>query len=146
MNLERGFCRIVGTVSLAFFFAALGLTGYITYRGAYFLSANATYRKCVRQAGYDLWVPGLRGEEELARERKMGQQQGVFYRCRLKANFSKDSPPNVLYGLWGDVWTEWSLGKFILLTSGIGVMLSVAAVAITWGVFYLIRWIARGFL
>lgn len=144
MNLERGFRRIIVTISLALFFTALGLTGYVTYRAASHISANATYRKCVRQAGFDLWVPGLRAED-LDLMRKIGDQQGVYVRCRETAGFAKTAPPAILYQLWGFYWSEWSLGKVILLTGGLGVLLGVGAVVITWAIYYLGCWLVKGF-
>lgn len=144
MNLERGFRRIVGAVSFALFFVALGLTSYVTYRATSFLSARAIYKNCVRQAGYDLWIPGLKGEE-LNRVIHAGERQGVFNRCSTIASFPEEAPPNILYDLWGPFWRDWSINKFVLLTGGVGVLLSVGVAAITWGVFYLIRWIVRGF-
>ena len=144
MNLERGFRRIVRVVSLALFFSALGATIYITYRATLFLSAEDIYRNCVRQAGYDLWMPHLMGEE-LKRMIEAGQRQGVFEKCSATANFPEEPPPNVLYVVWGPAWRDWPIGKFVLITGGLGVILSVGAATIAWGMFYLSRWIVRGF-
>ena len=149
MNLERGFRRIVGTVSFTLLFGTLVPNVYVTYRHARWLSAQATYRKCVRQAGYDLWVPGLQGKE---REQmyQMGEQQGILGRCEKMAFTPLGPPLDVrdlpeMLDLWGLSMLEMSPGEWILLNGGIGVLLSVGTAAIPWVMFYLIRWFVRGF-
>lgn len=144
MSIERGFRHITGAVSVAFFVAGLGLTAYIVYRGTSFLSARIIYKNCVREAGYDLWIPGLTSEE-LKRVIYAGEQKGVFVKCSTIASFPEEAPPNVIYDFWGPSWRDWSIAKFVLLTGGVGVLLSAAAAALTWGVFYLFGWIIRGF-
>ena len=146
VNAERGFRRVVLAASVAALCLGLGAVGLLTFKAARVQSAQNWYTACVRHAGHDLWKPGLQGAEwQRAYE---ATPKHVLDDCRLAADFPEYAFPDAVFdafNILGFSSLDWPVSKVLALSVAIGAALSAGVAAVPWGVFYLARWVARGF-
>lgn len=163
MNLERGFRRLVVTISFAAATAGLVVTGYDTYKTFRYVSANKKYAACIKEA--TSWTPTVEDFLNCLTESKLpellsyhrfvarsvprwakrvqGANRGTYDPSIINdprfADLSAAEQAKILGNLSNESYTLALLPLIwgILLTTGLG--------AIPWGVFYLVRWIVQGF-
>jgi hypothetical protein len=74
--------------------------------------------------------------------------KNVLDSCRLAADFPDYAIPDAVFdtfNILGFSILDWSASKVLAPSIAIGAALSAGAAALPWGVFYLVRWVARGF-
>ncbi len=157
MNFERGAQRIVLVLSIGVLCAGLGLV------------AQAVWQKAEERAEQARFMAEQRAFAEMeAACRRLGlvlrREAGVTpllppdRRCRPRTR--DDIPPELLQPDFSDLmapapdrgplatWVVW-LGHPTLwgpfATAVLGALVSAGLAALPWGVFYLVRWIVRGF-
>jgi hypothetical protein len=145
MNLERGFRRIVLTISFTAASAGLVVTAYDIYKYIEYVSGIKKWVACVEEihsrtpTEEEFWTKfGRKGPsdcEHFSTDRPtpffpvMTHWTTTFYSYDSVAGFSITLPsytPTLVLFIWG-----------VLVSTGLG--------AIPWGVFYLARWIVHGF-
>lgn len=170
MNLEQGFRRIVLTVSFAAASAGLVITGYDTYKTVQYVSGNKNFMDCAKAT--ESWTPTVEDFKLLPDERRPRAAPKLDDVERLKrwTKAARDyrllncgyflngiALPAHLDRAWkltfNLLWytTGWippwhtTTYTTVLLPLIWGFLVSTGLGAIPWGVFYLVRWIVRGF-
>lgn len=131
MNLERGFRRLTLTISLAAIIGGLLLTVYTIHRTIIYVSGMRAFMACSEDP------------------------KGVAEVC---ASILVNSAIPDLYRRLGFFWWDWRdslLELFFSMTNQSyslvliplidGIIVTTFLGAIPWGLFYLVRWIVRGF-
>lgn len=138
MNLERGFRRLTLTISLAAVTAGLILTVYAVHRTVIHVTGMRAFMACSED-------PKLLGEACLS----------ILVNSAIPEPFGRliDPPPGHAF-FWLD-WLDSLLSLFFSMTNQSytlvlvplieGIILTTFLGAIPWGLFYLTRWIVRGF-
>jgi hypothetical protein len=170
MNLERGFRRLVLTVSFAAASAGLVVTGYDTYKTVQYVSGNKNLVECVKATESwtptvedfkllpDEWRPRaapklddverLKRWTEAARGYRVGNCGHFLDGIAIPAHL--DRPWELTNKLlwyttgWFPPWHSASY-TLALLPLILGVLVSTGLGLMPWGVFYLVCWVVRGF-
>ena len=184
MNVERGFRRVVLTLSLAFGGAGLAVTVYDVYKTTRYVDATDKFVACFDEAEH--WTPTMEdfkmlpnsarpvatveariGDTELGppsgppaeemsdTERSRWTQAARNYRSMSCGGIRRSLPAHLdrAMKLWyGTSWLPlWATGpssqsySLALLPFVWGIIISTGVGALPWGLFYLTRWIGRGF-
>ena len=142
MNLERGFRRIVLTISLTAAGAGLVVTVYDTYKTAQYVSANKKYAPCITEADQlptdDVIQKIMKDNPGVSRENAILAY--IAARERLCPEY-----PEYPMTLWYKVPLDAESYMLALLPLLWGVLVIAGLGAIPWGLFYLVRWFVQGF-
>jgi len=152
MNLERGFRRLVMTISLAAASAGLLVTGYNTYKTVQYVSANKKNAACITEAQSKAksWTDVEEADvlKQIKEDNPHLSDESVRLLLEMSRSKSRDCrlpkpeyPTTVLYEVPLNAEAYYA-GLVPLIW---GILVSTGLAAIPWGVFYLVRWIAHGF-
>jgi hypothetical protein len=137
-NIERGLRRIILVMSAAVFLVGLGFVGH------HEIYQIRNYREEMRQ-----WGTSLRQTSECAQlernARAVGKEPAVFdaslhKTCAVWREWWSIFPPSPPSTIAPRYW-YWNLA----FVGAIGFVVSAAFAATPWGLFYLVRWIVKGF-
>jgi hypothetical protein len=169
MNLERGFRRLVLTVSLAVAGAGLVVTAYDTYKTIRYVRATNEFVACSEEAEHrtptaedftslpEEWRPKIVPPEKLddAERLKSWIEKARDYRQHLCGYILITLPVHLDRAIqlwyetdWLPLWATSPSGQsysLALLPLFWGIVMSSGFSALPWGVFYLLRWIVHGF-
>jgi hypothetical protein len=146
MNLERGFRRIVLTISFAAASAGLVVTAYDTYEYIEYVSGKKNWVACVEEihsrtlTEEDFWVKAAR-EDLLSDCKHFSTDRPTPFFPAMTQWYTTGREYNPVLRVW---ITPPSYTPALVVFIG-GILASTGLGAIPWGVFYLVRWILQGF-
>jgi len=155
MNLERGFRRLVLTISVAGVAVGLGVTGSGIYGTIQWVTATNNRVACMEKAPTveefrrlpDFYKPEgkkLEDVDALKEWTEAVRSHRFLEGCKFPRR--NDVPRSVFRGISRGNFENSQSYSLVMLPLILGLSFTACLGAIPWGVFYLVRWIVQGFI